>query len=54
MNSPCRDADLRAHAKLAAISKLRRRVVQDDRAVYATQELFSGRRITRDNTFRVP
>src|ERR671912_1092304 len=46
------DADLRAHAELAAVGELRRRVVHDDRAVELVQEALGGCSIVRDDRVR--
>ena len=43
MEAPRGDADLGAHAELAAIGELRRGIVQHDRAVDAGEELLGGR-----------
>src|SRR5688572_18313122 len=47
------NADLRAHAKFAAIGELRGRVVQHDGAVDAFQEYLRRRRVGGDDAFGV-
>ena len=44
-----RDADLGAHAELAAIGKLRGGVMQHDGAVHFAQEALGGRRVLGDD-----
>src|SRR5262245_42360607 len=53
VNLARRDADLGAHAELAAVGELRRCVVHDDRAVELVQEAFGRRRVLRDDRVRM-
>src|SRR5690606_16703447 len=48
-----RDADLGAHAELAAVGELRRSVVHEDRAVELVEETRGGRVVRRHDRVRV-